>query len=115
MKSLPRTGCVFSRLLLLAGALGAGFCLAQSPSSELRHNTAVGAQVVIQRTPIPRAAILRSVKVISDAEGPAIEIITSPSQALNPPIESLESPPRMVIDLPNTWVHLPRKPLTGDS
>ncbi len=64
------------------------------------------------RTP---AAILRSVKVITDAEGPAIEIVTSSSQALNPTIESLESPPRLVIDLPNTRDHLPPKPLAGES
>jgi AMIN domain len=43
--------------------------------------------------------------MISDAEGPALEIISS--QASSPAIEFLDSPPRLVIDLPNTKVGLP--------
>ncbi len=86
MKSLPRIGGEFFRLLLLAGALGAGFCLAESPSAKPN----VSAAVTIQRTPILRPVILRSVKVISDAEGPAVEIV-------------------------NTRFHLPDKRLAGDS
>ena len=57
----------------------------------------------------------QSVKVTSDSDGPAVEIVTNSSQDLNPTIESLESPPRLVIDLPNTRVHLPRKPVAGNS
>jgi hypothetical protein len=102
MKSLPRISCEFFRLLLVAGALGAGFGLAQSSSAHSKHGPAA-------------AAVLRSVRVTSDAEGPAVEIITSSSRALDPTIESLESPPRLVIDLPNTRFLLPRKPLPGDS
>src|SRR5690348_16424039 len=98
MKSLPRIGCEFFRLLLLTGALGAGFCLAQSPSALSKHGPSA-------------AGVLRSVRVTSNAEGLAVEIRTSSSQALNPTIESLESPPRLVIDLPNTRFLLPRKPL----
>jgi hypothetical protein len=93
---VPRIGCQLVRLSLLAAGLGASFCLAQSPSTP----------------PGPKpgsAAILRSVKVISDADGPALEIISS--RALNPIIESLDSPPRLVIDLPNTRIFLPRKQL----
>jgi hypothetical protein len=96
MKSLPRIGCQLVRLWLLAGGLGASSCLAQSPSTP----------------PGPKpgsAAILRSVKVISDAQGPALEIISS--RAPNPTIESFDSPPRLVIDLPNTRILLPRKRL----
>jgi hypothetical protein len=124
MKSLPRIGPEFYRHLLLAGALGAGFCLAQSPSTTPQQGspallpsimapsiTAPG--ITVLRT--PRAVILRSVKVISAAEGPALEIVTSSSQALAPTIESLESPPRLVIDLPNTRFRLPDKRLAGDS
>jgi hypothetical protein len=102
MKCLPRIGCKFLRLLLLTGALGAGFCLAQSPSAHSKHGPSA-------------AAVLRSVRVTSNTEGPAVEIRTSSIQALNPTIESLESPPRLVIDLPNTRFLLPRKPLPGDS
>ncbi len=99
MKSLSRIGCQVFRLLLLAEALGAGFGLAQSPASPKQGS----------------AVILRSVKVISDAEGPAVEILTNSSQTLNPTIETLESPPRLVIDLPNTRVASQRKPLAVDN
>ena len=98
MKSLPRISCQLVRLLLLAGALGASFGLAQSPSAAPRQGS---------------ATVLRSVKVISDADGPAVEIISS--HALNPTIQSLESPPRLVIDLPNTRLLSPRKRLAVGS
>ncbi len=93
MKSLPRIGCQLVRFALLAATLGASFGLAQTPDDP----------------PSPKgpAAILRSVKMISDAEGPALEIISS--QTPEPAIEFLDSPPRLVIDLPNTRVLLPRK------
>jgi hypothetical protein len=113
MKSLPRISCEFFRLLLLAG-LGTGICRAQSPAAKPgQDSAALVPRVTVLRT--PRAAVLRSVRVTSDAEGPALEIRTSAGQALNPTIESLESPPRLVIDLPNTRFLLPRKPLPGDS
>jgi hypothetical protein len=47
--------------------------------------------------------------MISDAGGPALEIISS--QSPEPAIEFLDSPPRLVIDLPNTRVLLPVKRL----
>src|SRR5690242_2906834 len=85
MKSLPRISCEFFRLLLLAG-LGAVICLAQSPSAKLKQDSgALVPRVTVVRT--PRAAVLRSVRVTSDAEGPAVEIRTSAGQALNPTIE----------------------------
>lgn len=95
MKSLPRTGCQILLFSLLAATLGASFCLAQSPDDP----------------PIPKgpAAVLRSVKMISDPEGPALEIISSQTPA--PAIEFLDNPPRLVIDLPNTKMLLPRKRL----
>ena len=91
---MPRIACQIFRLSLLVGSLGAALGLAQSSPA----------------SPGPKpgsAAILRSVKVISDAEGPAVEIISS--QPPNPTIESLESPPRLVIDLSNTRTALPNK------
>jgi AMIN domain len=93
MKPLPRFGCQFVRFSLLAATLGASFGLAQTPDDP----------------PAPKgpAAVLRSVKMISDAEGPALEIISS--QTPVPAIEYLDNPPRLVIDLPNTKVLLPRK------
>ncbi len=93
--SLPRIGGQFVRHCVLAAALGATFGLAQTPDD----------------LPIPTGppAVLRSVKMISDAEGPALEIVSS--QTSVPTIEFLDSPPRLVIDLPNTKVLLPRKRL----
>jgi AMIN domain len=93
MKPLPRIGCQFVLFSLLAATLGASFGLAQTPDDP----------------PAPKgpAAVLRSVKMISDAEGPALEIISSQTPA--PAIEYLDNPPRLVIDLPNTKVLLPRK------
>ena len=113
MKSLPRRGREFFRLLILTG-LGTSTCLAQSAAAKPQQESAAPVpRITILRT--PRAAVLRSVRVTSDAVGPAVEIRTSAGQALNPTIESLESPPRLVIDLPNTRFLLPRKPLPGDS
>jgi len=91
---LPSTGCKLIRFSLLSVALGASFGLAQSPSPAPKHGA---------------AAVLRSVKVISDAKGPALEIISS--QVPTPTIESLDSPPRLVIDLPDTKILSPRKRL----
>jgi AMIN domain-containing protein len=110
MKSLLGIGREFFRFGLLAGALGAASCLAQAPSAKPN----ISASVTIQRIPI-LPAILRSVKVISDTEGPVVEIVTNGGQAPNPTVETLESPPRLVIDLPNTRVFSPRKKVTGDS
>ena len=47
--------------------------------------------------------------MISDAEGPALEIISS--QPPDSSIQFLDTPPRLVIDLPHTKVLLPRKRL----
>ena len=86
MKSLPRIGCQFLWSSLLVATLGAAFGLAQTPDDP----------------PNPKGppAILRSVKMISDAEGTALEIISS--EAPQPAIEFLDNPPRLVIDLPHT-------------
>ncbi|MGH9503293.1 MAG: AMIN domain-containing protein [Terriglobales bacterium] len=95
MKSLPCFGRQFVWSSLLAASLGASIGLAQTPDDP----------------PIPKGppALVRSVKMISDAEGPALEIVSS--QAPEPAIEFLDSPPRLVIDLPNTRVLLPGKRL----
>src|SRR5689334_11275592 len=103
MKSFLRTGCEFLLLGLLVGTLGAGSGIAQAPPTPAKHNAAAA------------PGFLRAVRVTSDREGPAVEIITSSSLTVGPTIQTLESPPRLVIDLPNTRFLLPRKPLDGDS
>jgi len=92
---LPRIGCQFVRFLLLAATLGTSFGLAQTPDDPPIH------------TGPP--AVLRSVKMISDADGPALEIISS--QPPDTSIQFLDTPPRLVIDLPNTKVLLALKKL----
>jgi hypothetical protein len=93
MTSLSRFACQIFRLSLLVGSLGA---LGLAQSSPASPGSKPGT-----------AAILRSVKVISDTEGPAVEIVSS--QPPNATIQSLESPPRLVIDLSNTRTQLPNK------
>jgi AMIN domain len=91
MKSLPRVGREFLRHLMVTVLSASIPCLAQAPPAKPKH--AVSA---------PHAVLLQSVRWISDSEGPALEIVTNSSQALSPTIESLDSPPRLVIDLPRT-------------
>jgi hypothetical protein len=100
MKVLPRIGSQVLPLVLLLGMLGGVSSRAQSPSA----------------SPGPKrgsAAILLAVKVTADAKGPGLEILSS--GPLNPTLESLDRPLRLVIDLPDTRVSCPRKPLRVDS
>lgn len=90
--------------MLMVGALGVGFCSAQTPSARSKRPS--------QTTPV---VVLRSVKVISDSGGPAIEILSNSGMALNPTIESLESPPRLVIDFSNARLQVPKKMPAVDS
>lgn len=96
---MPRIGCQLVRFFLVAATLGVSFGLAQTPDDPPPHKGP--------------AAVLRSVKMISDAEGPALEIISS--QTPEPSIEFLDSPPRLVIDFPYTKVLLPLKRLAVGS
>ena len=95
MKSVSRIGRRLVRLSLFAATLCAPFSRAQSPDDP----------------PIPKgpAAMVRSVKMISDVGGPALEIVSSETAV--PAIEFLDDPPRLVIDLPNTRIQLPHKRL----
>jgi AMIN domain len=102
MKSLPRVSCEFLRHMMVAVLLASIPCRAQAPPAKLTH--AVSA---------PRAVRLQSVRLISDSSGPALEIVTNSSEVLSPTIESLESPPRLVIDLPGT--RAPHKLVAGDT
>ena len=92
---MPRIGCQFVYFSLLAATLGASVGLAQTPDDPPPH----------QGPP----AVLQSVKMISDAEGPALEIISN--QPPDSSIEFLDTPPRLVIDLPHTKVLVPLKRL----
>ena len=104
MKSLPCVGCEFLRHLMVAVLSTSIPCLAQAPPAKPKH--AVSAS---------HAVLLQSVRLISDAEGPALEIVTNSSEVLSPTIESLDSPPRLVIDLPGTRTRAPHKLVVGDT
>ena len=86
MTSLPRFGCQLARFSLLAATLSASLGLAQTPDDP-----------PVRKGP---PAVLQSVKMASDAEGPALEIVSS--QAPDAAIEFLDNPPRLVIDLSHT-------------
>jgi hypothetical protein len=92
MKSLLRIGSQLIVLLLLGGIL--------APNSG-------GQSPPHGNQPPAKAAIVRSVRVISDKDGPAVEIISN--RPIVPTIEKLDSPPRIVIDLPNVNLAVRRK------
>jgi hypothetical protein len=87
----------FVFLVLLVGMLASA--AAQTiPSSPAKAQTTL--------TPAP-TALLRGVTVVRDKHGPAIEIISS--RPVVPSVKKLDSPTRLVIDLPNTRMTLGRK------
>jgi hypothetical protein len=58
------------------------------------------------RAPDPNAVIVSSVRIIQEAGTPALEIVCS--RPVTPTIRATDSPPKIVIDLPNTRSGMPR-------
>jgi len=58
------------------------------------------------------AAAVKSVKVVHENGGSAIEIMTS--RPVPPALQTLSNPPRLVVDLPNALVSLKKKTLGGE-
>lgn len=87
MKSLPRLS---SQLAVVLLGLGTGVA-----------QISVGRFPPVDETKAP-TALIRSVRVIPTADGPAVEIITT--RPANPKILRLQGPERLVIDLPKTLV-----------
>lgn len=92
MKSLVRFGSQLVVLSLLAGLPG-------------QHARAQAAPVSAESQASP--ITLRSVKVVNDQRGPAVEIIAN--RPITPTLQKLEGPSRLVIDLPNTRLAWGRK------
>jgi hypothetical protein len=90
---LPRSGVQFVGVLLLAELLVA------SASSQN-----VGPQSANSAKPV---AVVSSVRVVQDRGVPALEIVSD--HPVFPAIQTLDSPPRLVIDLPNTHMGITRK------
>jgi hypothetical protein len=93
MKSLLRIGSQLIVLLLIGGIL--------APNSGGQSPLQPGDQ------PPAQTAIVRSVRVIPDRAGAAVEIISN--RPIVPTIKKLDGPPRIVIDLPNVNLAVRRK------
>jgi hypothetical protein len=93
VKSLPRSALQTAVILLATALSPAGRALAQSSSAS-------GFPAIDEAEAPP--ALVRSVEVVSTPEGPALEIIAT--RPLVPQITKLAAPPRLVIDLPKSYL-----------
>jgi hypothetical protein len=87
---LPRSGIQFVVVVLLAA-------LASSQNSGLQKTS----------SPKPEPAVVSSVRIVQDRGVLALEVVSS--RPVVPTIRMLDSPSRLVVDLPNTRMGLKRK------
>jgi len=59
------------------------------------------------QAPSKPQSIVTSVRIVQDRGGPCLEVVST--QPVVPTVQMLDSPPRLVIDLPNTEIGLKRK------
>jgi hypothetical protein len=85
---LPRSGIQFVVVALLAASSQNSAPQTTTPSK-------------------PEPAVVRSVRIVQDRGVPALEVVST--RPVVPTIQMLDSPPRLVMDLPNTRMGLKRK------
>jgi hypothetical protein len=94
---LPRYALHFAWLVLLVSA-GAARTFSQQASPPAADSDS--------QTSVP-VAVVKSMRIVHERGAPALEILST--RPVVPAIQTLESPPRLVLDLPNSRIGLPRK------
>jgi hypothetical protein len=83
-----------------------------APSAQVKPaSAALPAPPPVVANPKQPAAAVKSVQIVHDKAGAAIEILTS--RPVPPALQTLPSPPRLVIDLPNANVAVKQKQIAG--
>jgi hypothetical protein len=94
---LPRYALEFASIVLLVSSAAVRtFSQAASPSAADSNS----------QTSVP-VAVVKSMRMVHERGAPALEILST--RPVVPAIQTLESPPRLVIDLPNSRMGLPHK------
>jgi AMIN domain len=93
---LPRFTLRIAALLVVGISLSGTLALGQSGAHQAR-GPALGETI----------ATIRSLRLYKASDGPTVEIVAS--RPVTPVITKLDGPPRLVIDLPDSIVSLPRK------